>query len=171
MFPLLQVRIAELPVRPPQLQSTALLVLYLNRREYPFDRPHGEGWLIREYSDLSDLEPLEGVARLPGIRPFPIAWSTLDRDAPGWESARNLVDMTPVNDDPESFDKFFERFHTSSATKFGGYPYEIQHGFPDIDAFVFQVGTEPKANWTWADNGIGYFFKSNDEWKWTCQFH
>lgn len=49
MFPLLQVRISELPYVPEQLRHLSLLVLFHNLRRHPFDLPYGEGWLIREY--------------------------------------------------------------------------------------------------------------------------
>lgn len=48
MFPLLQIRVDELPVIPDQLKGIALLVLFHNVEQHPFDEPHGEGWLIRE---------------------------------------------------------------------------------------------------------------------------
>ncbi|WNJ02339.1 hypothetical protein [Enterobacter ludwigii] len=43
MFPLLQIRVDELPVIPEQLKGIALLVLYHNMESHPFDKPHGEG--------------------------------------------------------------------------------------------------------------------------------
>jgi hypothetical protein len=55
MFPLLQIRIDELPVIPEQLKEIALLVLFHNMESHPFDQPHGEGWLIREYATLEGL--------------------------------------------------------------------------------------------------------------------
>ncbi|MCZ6412879.1 DUF1963 domain-containing protein, partial [Cronobacter sakazakii] len=56
-------------------------------------------------------------------------------------------------------------------TKDGGYPLQIQHGV-GIQDFVFQVGSEEKVNWMWADNGIGYFHKSPEGlWTFSCQFY
>ena len=37
MFPLIQIRTGELPYRPPELNDTALLVLFLNHDDIPFD--------------------------------------------------------------------------------------------------------------------------------------
>lgn len=56
MFCLLQVKVSELPVIPPELQKTEFLVVFTNREEIPFDNPHGEGWEIREYESLDGLE-------------------------------------------------------------------------------------------------------------------
>ncbi|MCQ4164855.1 DUF1963 domain-containing protein [Tahibacter harae] len=170
MFPLLQIRTDELPWRPPALDGVALLVLFHNLHHYPFGKPHGEGWLIREYAALEGLRPLP--ARAHPYRPFPIRWQRVDDDAPGWETTWNLVDLSAVNEDDAANDAFFNDFERYRATKVGGYPCEIQHGTGGLDEFVFQVGLEEKVNWMWADNGIGYFFRSaSGEWRWSCQFY
>ncbi|TDB27037.1 DUF1963 domain-containing protein [Stenotrophomonas sp. ATCM1_4] len=169
MFPLLQVRVSELPVVPEALAGIALLVLFLNRHEYPFDRPHGEGWLIREYTRLEGLVPLQ--ADTGPFRPFPIAWNRIDDDAPGWEDAWELVDLGPVNDDEAASNAFFNAFSRYGGTKFGGYPTEIQHGV-GLQDYVFQVASEEKVGWMWADNGRGYFFRTpSGDWRWACQFY
>lgn len=169
MFPLLQVRVRELPLVPVALEGIELLVLFLNRREFPFDRPHGEGWLIREYRSVDGLVPLP-VDTGP-FRPFPVAWGRVEDDAPGWEDAWDLVDLEPVNHDRAAGDVFFNAFQRYGGTKFGGYPTEIQHGV-GLEDYVFQVGSEEKVGWMWADNGRGYFFRSADgTWRWSCQFY
>lgn len=169
MFPLLQIRVSELPFVPAQLRGVALLVLFHNQFRHPFDLPHGEGWLIREYASL------DGLAALPPgpqrIKPFPIRWRRVDDDAPGWEGAWECVDLAAVNDDEAATDAFFDDFTRNMGTKAGGYPYEIQHGVGHSD-FVFQVGSEEKVGWMWGDNGIAYFFRSADgQWRWDCQFY
>ncbi|WP_312956679.1 DUF1963 domain-containing protein [Pseudomonas songnenensis] len=169
MFPLLQIRVSELPFVPEQIKNIALLVLFHNLRSHPFDLPHGQGWLIREYQNLDNLQPLPSLS-IP-YKPFPISWSRVENDAPGWEDAWNIIDLSAVNSDESASDSFFEDFMRYSSTKIGGYPAEIQHGV-GLDDFVFQVGSEEKVNWMWADNGIGYFFRSpSGEWRWSCQFY
>lgn len=169
MFPLIQIRVSELPFVPEQIKSIALLVLFHNLRSHPFDLPHGEGWLIREYKNLDNLQPLPSLS-IP-YKPFPIGWSRVKNDAPGWEDAWDVIDLSAVNSDESASDSFFEDFMRYSSTKVGGYPKEIQHGV-GLDDFVFQVGSEEKVNWMWADNGIGYFFRSpSGEWRWSCQFY
>ena len=169
MLPLLQIRIDELPYVPEQLAHLAMIVLFHNQDQHPFYLPHGEGWLIREY------ESLDGLVSLPGIdhpfRAFPIQWTRIDDDAPGWEDAWSLMDLSAVNKDDAAADSFFQDFNRYDQTKVGGYPAEVQHrvGLKD---FVFQVGSEEKTGWMWADNGIGYFFRSpSGEWRWSCQFY
>ncbi|MBE8905798.1 DUF1963 domain-containing protein [Enterobacter asburiae] len=169
MFPLLQIRVDELPFIPEQLKGIALLVLFHNLEQHPFDEPYGEGWLIREYATL------EGLQLLPELdtpyRAFPVQWLSVIDDAPGWEDAWDIIDLSCVNDDEQASGSFFEDFNRYKGTKVGGFPAEIQHGV-GIDDFVFQVGSEEKVNWMWADNGIGYFHRSSEgEWRFSCQFY
>ncbi|QIK13792.1 DUF1963 domain-containing protein [Leclercia sp. 29361] len=169
MFPLLQIRTDELPVIPEQLKGIALLVLFHNREHHPFDQPHGEGWLIREYATLEGLELLPELET--PYRPFPVRWVSVNDDAPGWEDAWDIIDLSEVNDDTQASDSFFDDFNRYGGTKVGGYPMEIQHGV-GIEDFVFQVGSEEKVNWMWADNGIGYFHRSAEGiWHFSCQFY
>lgn len=169
MFPLLQIRIDELPVIPEQLKDVALLVLFHNIESHPFDKPHGEGWLIREYATLEGLELLPATDT--PYRAFPVRWMGVNDDAPGWEDAWDIIDLSDVNDAQEASDRFHDDFKRYRGTKVGGYPMEIQHG-AGIEDFVFQVGSEEKVNWMWADNGIGYFHKSPEGlWTFSCQFY
>lgn len=171
MPPLLQIRVSELPYVPDALTNIALLVLFHNAHRYPFDAPQGEGWTIREYGTLDGLVPLDTAVVLPRLKPFPIRWSRIEDDAPGWEDAWGLIDLTPVNECEAASDAFFDDFSRYSGTKVGGFPKEIQHGV-GVERFVFQVGSEEKANWMWADNGIGYFFRDEaGRWSWSCQFY
>jgi hypothetical protein len=86
-------------------------------------------------------------------------WRSVNDDAPGWEDAWDIIDLSDVNDDEDVSNSFYDDFNRYRGTKVGGYPMEIQHGV-GIQNFVFQVGSEEKVNWMWADNGIGYFHKS-----------
>lgn len=168
MAPLLQVRVNELPIVPERLRETAMLVLFHCTDRHVFDAPHGEGWLIREYADLSDLQPLPEVEA--PWRSFPVSWRGVDDDMPGWSDAWSLLDLTAVNEDENASDRFFSEFQHHEGTKIGGYPFEVQHGAGVAD-FVFQVDTEPKAGWMWGDQGVGYFHAPKDgPWRMSCQF-
>lgn len=104
MFPLIQVRVSELPFVPSQLHDIALLVLFHNLHTHPFDLPHGEGWLIREYADFTDLRPLPAVS-IP-YKPFPIRWSRVEDDTPGWEDLEEVIDASPIIDDESAAQVF-----------------------------------------------------------------
>ena len=174
MLPLLQINVSELPFVPPQLHDVSLLVLFFQHDDYPFDKPHGEGWLIREYISLEGLQPLP-VSDLPPLaKPFPIKWSLIEDDAPSWEDCWSVIEgIDFVNDDHEANNAFYEDFHRFHQTKVGGYPYCIQHeALKRNTEFVFQVGSEEKAQWMWIDHGIGCFYKdSAGKWSWACQFY
>ncbi|WP_338663495.1 DUF1963 domain-containing protein [Pararoseomonas sp. SCSIO 73927] len=167
MFPLLQIRVDELPFVPPQLEATAMLVLFVTL-DLSLDAPHGEGWLIREYPALDGLVPLPGPET--PYRPFPVRWDAVEDDAPGWEDAWSLMDLTPINRDEAASERFFSEFRRYDGTKVGGYPREVQHG-AGVEDFVFQVGSEPKVGFMWGDRGIAYFHRPADGgWRFSCQF-
>lgn len=172
MFPLLQVNCSELPYVPEELSSTALFVVWFNQTEIPFDKPHGEGWEIREYASLDRLCLIEDITKPDHVKTLPIQWSLSETESPGWEEAWGLVDLESVNDSEEASEEFFDKFVSHPGTKIGGYPTEIQHELNGSDSFIFQIGSEEKPNWMWADNGIGYFMKSESgEWEFQCQFY
>lgn len=169
MFPLLQLRMSELPIVPDALRGIELLVLFHNTREHPFDATHGEGWLIREYGSTQALVPLPQLD-VP-YRPFPVRWTLVADDCPGWEDAWSLVDLKAVNEDGAASHSFFHDLNRYPSTKVGGFPTEVQHGV-GLDDYVFQVASEEKVGWMWADNGFGYFFRNSaGEWRWSCQFY
>jgi hypothetical protein len=171
MFCLLQVKVGELPYIPPELEDTKFLVVFFNREEIPFDKPHGEGWLIREYKSLEGLQLLPESEEPEIVKDFPIKWRLVSDDAPGWENAWDLVDLTPINETDGASDNFFHKYNRYSQTKLGGFPCEVQHG-ADLEGYVFQIGSEEKPRWMWVDNGIAYFNKiESGEWVFDCQFY
>lgn len=171
MFPLLQINVSELPYVPQELADIKALVVFHTRDDHPFDKPHGDGWLIREYDSLENLVLLPQSSEPDLVRPFPISWSLIEDDAPGWEDAWSLVDLTAVNEDEDASSAFFDDFNRYPGTKVGGFPDEIQHGV-ELEGFVFQIGSEEKAGWEWVDQGTAYYFKNaNGVWRWDCQFY
>jgi uncharacterized protein YwqG len=171
MFALLQVNVDELPVVPDELKGIALLIMFINREEYPFDKPHGDGWEIREYTTLDGLTLLPESNEKSLVKEFPIKWNEVKDDAPDWENAWELVNLDPINNTEGADEAFYCDLKRYPNTKFGGYPKCIQHA-ADLDGFVFQIGSEEKPNWMWADNGIAYFNKNKSgEWSFDCQFY
>ena len=172
MFPLLQVNCSELPHVPDQLRETALFVVWLSQTEIPLDRPHGDGWLVREYPSLDGLQPLDGLTKPSHVKTLPIRWALSETESPDWEEASECVDLESVNSSEEASDEFSSRFSNHPGTKVGGYATEIQHGTECDASFVFQIGSEEKPNWMWVDSGIGYFLKTDEgEWEFECQFY
>jgi len=172
MFPILQIKISELPYVPKELNGTALLVVWLNQDEVPFDQPNGEGWLIREYTNLEKLRLVPDLTKPSNLKTLPIKWSISETEGPGWEEAWGLVDLHSVNASEEAADEFFTKYTSHHGTKVGGYPTQIQHELIGNASYVFQIGSEKKANWMWVDNGIAYFLKNESgDWEFECQFY
>jgi hypothetical protein len=170
MFCLLQVKIAELPFIPTELGETKFLVVFFNRDEIPFNKPHGNGWLIREYASLDGLQLIPLSNEVEIVKDFPIKWSLVEDDAPDWENAWELVNLKPINETEGAEEKFFKEYKRYPNTKFGGFPCCIQHG-ANLEGYVFQISSEEKPRWMWADNGIAYFNRGKDgEWVFDCQF-
>ena len=171
MFSLLQVKVKELPFVPDEIKNLEFIVVFINREEIPFDKPHGDGWEIREYSSTEDLILLPASNEASVVKDYPIKWVQVEDDTPDWENASELIDLSPINEMAGAEDKFFEQYNRYPGTKFGGYPKCIQHE-ANLEGFVFQIGSEEKPNWLWADNGIGYFNKNkNGVWVFECQFY
>lgn len=171
LFPLLQVVTSELPFRPPQLDGITALVVFIDRVDIPLMTPHGEGWLIREYTGLDHLVPLPPSSLPPVVRSFPIRWRLVTDDAPGWEAAASLIDINPIADSDDATRRFWDDYHRHQGTKLGGWPEEIQQGLIGVENFVFQIDSNSDAGWQWGDAGIGYFMKDPDgtwHFSWDC---
>lgn len=163
MFPLLQVRIDELPVIPEILKDTAMLVVFMNKETLPYDSMNGDGFLVREHKTLEGLQPIPDGDANTIIKKFPIKWGQVENDAPTWD---DLLYME--QHDPNLEEGYHDRFTTHEGTKFGGYPLTIQAATWN-KGYVFQIDSEYDAGWSWADNGVGYFFKNNDWYlDWQC---
>ncbi len=170
LFPLLQVRVSELPEVPKALEGIALLVVYLNPADIPFDKPHGDGWLVREYRTLDGLIPCPTGAP-QGVKPLPIKWIAGKPERPDWEQASELLDLDAL-DESDSARERFDKLPHHGATKIGGYPSEIQSLVENADDYVLQIGSEEKAHWQWSDNGIATFARdANGQWSFACQMY
>jgi len=176
MMPLCQLNLEEAPYKPEALQDVALITVFIDPYELPVtDTPNGQGWLLRAYPSMSGLVPLEQANHRMIIKPFPIQWELLDGDYPAWEDACD-IDMPA-----EIEENYYDYFTTVNGTKLGGWPSVIQNQVywappdqrtPDLE-YVFQIDSEPKANWAWGDRGCGYFGRGSgsakDIWTMTWQ--
>ena len=167
MFSLLQVKVAELPHAPEELNGIAFLNVFIDREVMPFNRPHGETWLIREYTSMEGLQILPPSEKPDVVKAFPIKWIRVENDYPQSEGIGEVIahDYLDLIDD----NTYHEDFPTIEGTKVGGYPFGFQYS-PDIEGFVFQIDSEYKAGWNWGDNGMAHFHKRNGEWslEWQC---
>jgi len=171
LLPLLQVRLDQLPYIPPILSEIAFLTVFIDPDELPLDNAHnGQGFLVRTYESLDKLAPLESPQLDSFIKPFPISWSLAPDEAPNWDDAWDIVNLSEFQRIEGKIDLFYKRYHNSDRTKFGGWPSLIQHELPNIGDFVFQIGTEEKARFSWGHSGIGYFLLDKQQnWRLTWQ--
>lgn len=168
LIPLLQVRVSELTFVPPALEGIALLVVYMNHKVIPYDRAHGDGWMVREYRSLEGLVPCN--ARLPkGPKALPIKWLGSEPEVPTRDHAQAIIDLDAL-DDSESASERFDKLPHHEHTKVGGYPSGIQHVVENVDDYVLQIGSERKPPWVWAHDGIATFGRDADgRWSFACQ--
>jgi len=168
----LQVNISELPYVPHELRDVELMTVFVMEEEIPFDRPHGEGWAIRTYKDVEKLQPRKNPIVGSGIKPAEIRWSLVDNEAPHWEDAWSVADLSDFNQLEDSTDLFYDNYSNHAFTKVGGWPSLVQGELSmGTNDFVFQIGSEEKANWSWLDAGTVYFGIKNGQWTFECQFY
>jgi uncharacterized protein YwqG len=107
-------------------------------------------------------------ADLP-IRAFPVRWHLAETEAPVWDDAWGLYDLTEFNKLDDAIDLFYDRYNQHATTKVGGWPSYIQSSI-EFDEYVFQIGSEEKPQWMWGDAGIGYFYFRQGKWflYWDC---
>jgi len=176
MIPICQLNLTELPNRPENLKDIELITLFIDSSELPDDKPNGEGWLIRTYSDIQELEEIEKPNADFPIKQFQLKPEILDNDFPCWEDCPIEV--------PEEFDEdYYDLFPNQEGIKIGGWPTLVQseifwapfNQHPAEPEFVFQIDSIEKANWFWGDNGVAYIGRgkkpeSKNEWtfSWQC---
>lgn len=160
MYPLLQIRLDEVPYKPSIFEKVAFLVVYMNVDDLPFDTPNGEGWLVKEYQSLDDLTVLKSEKNML-VESGLISWRGIDNDLPGYDDFYDLLDEEGVNHDMDEneIENYIKNCANNYGTKVGGYPSNLQ-GELGVKDFVFQIDGEEKINWGWGGDGIVYFFRN-----------
>ena len=176
MLPLCQLNLTELPFRPPRMDDLDFVAVFLAQDVLPDDQPNGEGWCLRAYPDIRALRPLEAPTVFERPRAFPMRPQVVDSDYPCWEDV--AVELSE-----DVADRYDELFENASGLKLGGWPTLVQseifwapwNEHPAVPEYVFQIDSEPKAGWAWADGGVGYFGRGTatgheDTWTmaWQC---
>ena len=160
MWPLLQIVVPELPVRPATIDDLAMIRVYIDPEYHAMDTDHGQGWEVRASTTLDGLKPIVEPKHGSKIRPSHVTWEPIDVDYPTWDDLPNDIPEA-LRDDYH--DLGFENHH---ATKVGGWPSTIQaeicwapwNKHPYNPEYIFQIDSEDKApDWLWGDAGTGYF--------------
>lgn len=157
MIPICQLNLSGLSDIPESLKDVKLLTLFIDSNDFPDDQPNGEGWLIRTYSDLQELEVMEKPSIHFSIKPFQLKASSIDNDFPSFEDCPIKI--------PEEFEEdYYDLFPNQEGIKIGGWPTLIQseiywaplNKHPAEPEFIFQIDSIAKANLNWGDNGVAY---------------
>ena len=171
MWPACQVLVGELPAAPPAaLADVALVTVFIDLIELPFDRPNGDGWELRTYATTDGLVPLVEPERVVPerrpeeghqVKPFPVLWRPRvelpSRDETPWE-LRDVRDALEVDDALTAWSDL-------GGLKVGGWPRTIQSEVDwsldgvgrvaDAD-FVLQIDSSEKAELWIGDAGAAY---------------
>lgn len=176
MHALCQINLLDLPYRPPRLDDLEFISVFIGPSKLPSDKPNGERWCLRAYRSLAELRSLEVVETGSCIKSFPMRPRAVDDDFPCWEDAGLGIPEEIAN-------QYYDLFHNVPGFKMGGWPSLIQseicwaawNKHPISPEYVFQIDTSEKGNWTWGDNGVGYFGRGTadghrNEWalEWQC---
>lgn len=165
MQALLQINVKELPFVPVPLRDYAFITVFCVEDEYFFHRKEGNGWIIRTYANNVDLEVRTNPISNSGIKSFEIQWDLSANEGPNWEDAWTVVNLNEFNELNDSGDLFYDRYNNNERTKVGGWPALIQSELEmKAENFVFQIGSEPKANFNIGDGGTIYIGLIDGEW-------
>ncbi len=106
---------------------------------------------------------------------MPLRATALAADFPCWEDL-------PIDLPDDLVATYADRFENAPGFKLGGWPSLIQseiawapyNRHPASPEYVFQLDSTARGNWTWGDNGTGYFGRGTapgkeDEWALTWQ--
>ena len=172
LAPLVQFNLTEAKFVPERLRQFKLITVFIDEEDLPFDRPMGEGWLVRGYESFEGLVPLKRPIAEFEIKPFPIRWEAATKEGPDFSLAGKFTDLSEFDLFEETEEMYLKRYCSSERSKLGGYPATIQDELDfGMENFVFQISTEEKAHFMWGDAGIGYFgLDKNGQWlfEWQC---
>lgn len=165
-----QLNLATAPAVPPLLADVQLITFFVDPELEHLHQENGSNWLLRVYSSIEGLVPLEAPAGAPRAgKGFECRWE---------EEAR---DDHPNYDDPELIlpagaRRPRKQLDNIARTKIGGYASTIQAApwwgemdHPGNPRFCLQINSEEKAGMVWGDGGTIYLARgttagSEDQW-------
>jgi hypothetical protein len=162
---------------PQALADISFITVFISPGELPDGTENGDGWCLRAYAAGTELVAITVPKNGSPIRPFAAQWELIAADYP-------TQDDLPANFPDDLADEYsdLEVFENQGGTKVGGWPTNIQseifwapmNQHPANPEYIFQIDSEPKANWQWGDGGVGYFGRgtgnARDVWTmaWQC---
>ena len=164
MWPLAQIVESELPSVPEKLNDIALIRVFIDPEFHECDTDIGKGWCLRASKSLNGLVEAEIPSHGSVVKPLPVRWEQALHDYPSHEDL-------PSNFPEELVDDWIDEYETLDGSKVGGWPYLVQseiywypwNEHPASPVYVFQLDSSEKANWSWGDQGVGYFGRGTGE--------
>ena len=152
LFFVCQLNLTECPFVPEVVSDIRLLTFFVDMEAGEYDEENGSNWIVRTYSRLDDLTPLNIPENSTFKRGFQCRWELVE--------------------DHRSYKRNVHR------TKVGGYPSEIQaeqwwdlRDHPDQPQYCLQIDSEEKVGLMWGDRGTVYLARGAQEhWflDWQC---
>lgn len=167
MIPICQINCLELPLRPKILHDVALFTVFFSNELLDDMATGGESdgvtWLLREYSSLDGLKPIEEpeLSVLRVKRPHPVRWEQIV----DYPSIHDVVRLQLLDRGLSS--QWAEKYGSSGeyanvfASKIDGWPSLDKYGpihfeYPAWPEFFLQLVPSDEAGWHWLDGGIAY---------------
>ncbi|RKE55912.1 DUF1963 domain-containing protein [Sphingobacterium detergens] len=178
MFPLFQLCLEDIEIRPDILADTMVITVFI-AEELPMDiTANGNEWLLREYKKSDKLIIKELKNPDSGLKPFPLKPSKIEEDYPVWDGGGLTSEMENEIlklEDSGIIEGYYDIAENQYGHKLGGYPSFCQPGvyFGNDFEFVFQIASDDKANLNIVDSGTMYFAKNakTEEWNFYCDFY
>ena len=177
--PIATIFLSNLPYVPKELKGIQLITIYMNFDVYDHlnDDNLAPYFRINCYTSFNELHKIsDQTARM---KPFPLKPKLVENDSPAWDSddiPPEIVDEVlriELEDDIEYYDDIVEEIYPMH--KVGGYPSYTQSGvsYGEEYPFVFQISSDPKAQFNIVDSGSFYFFfnQRKQDWIVYCDFY
>ncbi|GAA3772554.1 DUF1963 domain-containing protein [Flavobacterium ginsengiterrae] len=171
MFPLFQIYLKNLPFIPEILKETELITAFISQ-DFPMDlNKNGNNWILREYSDISQIVIKDLKNENSYIKPFPLSHHLIEKDYPVWEDQEISEDITDrINEMEDSgiIESYYDVVENHYEHKIGGYAAYCQSGinFGEDYEFVIQIASDEKAHLNIVDSGKFYFAKNRKTGEW-----
>jgi uncharacterized protein YwqG len=184
MAPVCQINLADLPLRPVDLEDLEFLCLYMDMDEngyrLPNSSPNGEGWELRAYRLGQPLAEMVDQGAQAPVAAASINFTLIEEDFPDWEDAAALLGRAGIDQDNVWYRDQVGR--AAEGIKVGGWPFLVQseifwapwNRHPANPSFVLQIDSIPDVGLFWGDQGVLYLGRGDsghrDEWalEWQC---
>ncbi|MER2008601.1 MAG: DUF1963 domain-containing protein [Psychrobacillus sp.] len=177
--PLSTIFLNNLPYVPEGLENIQLITIYMDFNVYDHlnDDNLAPFFIINCYTSFNGLQKINNQSAR--IKSFPLQPRLVKNDTPAWDSedieteVQDEILRLELEEDIEYYDDIVEDIYPMH--KIGGYPTYTQSGvsYGEEYPFVFQISSDPKAQFNIVDSGSFYFFfnQRKQDWIVYCDFY